>query len=246
MPRSTRPVASAASWWTVGQAGFVLAEPLQCLGNQLRTVIHPQHLRRPAGHRERRLELGHEEFGGDRALHNVQQQLPGNVFVKRNRFIHSPATPKPSTAPLAADSHSLYYPPQTAAVPGELNLLRPCITARVWALAVASHHQRRQCDSAYRRHMARPLARARGLFERERSRRVFGYAPPPRHRTRRLGPWWGFTICGSTTLTRRSRWSTLLCPPLPTRCRIAMRPLRLSLDQLSGHRAPSPVWAGLS
>ncbi len=27
----------------------------------------------------------------------------------------------------------------------EVNLLRPCITARVWSLAVASHHQRRQC-----------------------------------------------------------------------------------------------------
>ncbi len=49
--------------------------------------------------------------------------------------------------------------PRLPTVPGEVNLLRPCITARVWALAVASHHQRRQCDSAHRRYMARPLVR---------------------------------------------------------------------------------------
>ena len=60
------------------------AEPLQRLRNQLRTVVHPQHLRRPAGRGEHLLELGDEPLGGDRSLHQMQQRFTG-VFVDHRR-----------------------------------------------------------------------------------------------------------------------------------------------------------------
>jgi hypothetical protein len=60
---------------TTRASNLVLAQRLQRLRNQLRTVVHPQHLRRAACRNEHGLEFGHEMFGGDRALDHVQQRL---------------------------------------------------------------------------------------------------------------------------------------------------------------------------
>src|SRR4051812_47296053 len=58
----------------IGNAGLAVAEPLQRLGNQLRSIIHPQHFRPPAGSGEGLLEFGDQSLGGGRTLDHVQRR----------------------------------------------------------------------------------------------------------------------------------------------------------------------------
>jgi hypothetical protein len=57
---------------------------LQHMGNELRTVVHPQHLRRPVPQHERFVELAGQPLCGDRPLYDIQEGLPG-VFVDHRR-----------------------------------------------------------------------------------------------------------------------------------------------------------------
>jgi hypothetical protein len=60
----------------VGHTDLAFAELLQRLRNELRSVVHPQHLRRPADGGEHRFELGDKAFGGDRTLDRMKQRPP--------------------------------------------------------------------------------------------------------------------------------------------------------------------------
>jgi hypothetical protein len=54
-------ISQAAGWWVwLHRAHFAVAEALQHLGNQLLTVVHPEHHQRPAGRGEHPLKLGDE------------------------------------------------------------------------------------------------------------------------------------------------------------------------------------------
>ena len=78
------PVVPRRSGRNVGQSDLTFAKLLQRLGNQFRTVVHPQHLRWPASRREHAFQFDDEPFGGDRPLDNVQQRAPG-MFVDHGR-----------------------------------------------------------------------------------------------------------------------------------------------------------------
>ncbi|MGV0827196.1 hypothetical protein ABQF35_30470 [Mycobacterium syngnathidarum] len=61
------------------RARLSVAELLQHLGNELWSVVHPQHLRRSAGGAQHFREFGEESVGGDGPLDDVEQRDPGVV-----------------------------------------------------------------------------------------------------------------------------------------------------------------------